>query len=53
MSVEVFVDTNLLYYANTDSPDPPSIRYARRSEHRMLVGTGHRQRDRSWEHNGA
>lgn len=22
MNVEVFVDTNLLYYANTDSPDP-------------------------------
>ncbi|MFA7503504.1 MAG: hypothetical protein WCZ28_02270 [Burkholderiaceae bacterium] len=22
MSVEVFVDTNLLYYALTDSPDP-------------------------------
>lgn len=22
MSVEVFVDTNLLYYANTESPDP-------------------------------
>ena len=22
MSVEVFVDTNVLYYANTDSPDP-------------------------------
>lgn len=22
MSVEVFVDTNVLYYANTDSADP-------------------------------
>lgn len=29
MSVEVFVDTNLLYYANTDSPDP---RHARARE---------------------
>lgn len=26
MSVEVFVDTNLLYYANTDSPDPRHAR---------------------------
>lgn len=29
MSVEVFVDTNLLYYANTDSPDPRHA-YARK-----------------------
>ena len=29
MSVEVFIDTNLLYYANTDSPDP---RHARARE---------------------
>lgn len=26
MSVEVFVDTNILYYANTDSPDPRHAR---------------------------
>lgn len=26
MSVEVFVDTNLLYYANTESPDPRHAR---------------------------
>ncbi len=29
MSVEVFVDTNLLYYSNTESPDP---RHARARE---------------------
>lgn len=31
MSVEVFVDTNLLYYANTDSPD------ARHARARQLI----------------
>ncbi|MBN9428328.1 MAG: PIN domain-containing protein [Burkholderiales bacterium] len=33
MSVEVFVDTNLLYYANTDSPDP------RHGQARKLIET--------------
>lgn len=32
MSAEIFVDTNILYYANTDSPDPRHALARRRVE---------------------